>query len=156
MCAIIDNNIRHEVFGAKGVQTEAGKYFLDWLDNRNGKLVVGGKLLQELSGYSNFSGWLRRALAVGRASRIPDDKVDTETASLQSRNICKSNDAHILALAKVIGARLLFTNDQDLQADFKNRQIISGVRGRIYTTQLDSRTGKTHRRLLNRPGLCNL
>ena len=62
MCAIIDNNVRHEVFGEEDVQTEAGKYFLAWLNNRKGKLAVGGILLQELSGYSNFNSWFQQAL----------------------------------------------------------------------------------------------
>ena len=155
MCAIIDNNVRHEVFGEKSVQTEAGEYFLNWLDNRKGNLVVGGELLQELSGYSNFNRWFQQALAAGSVRRIPDAQVDAETANLQSRNICKSNDAHVLALAIVSGARLLFTNDRDLQDDFGNRGIVSGIRGRIYTTGVHQAVSRTHRNLLNRPDLCN-
>ena len=155
MCAIIDNNVRHEVFGGSEVQTEAGKYFLDWLDNRHGRLAVGGKLLEELSDYTGFRNWLRRALAVGRARRVSDAEVNAATATLQSRNICKSNDAHVLALAIVSGARLLFTNDQDLQSDFGNRRIISGVRGKIYTTLQNQDVRRSHRDLLNRTDLCS-
>lgn len=154
MCAIIDNNVRHEVFGASDVQTEAGEYFLNWLENRNGRLVVGGKLLEELSDYTGFGTWLRRALVRGRVIRVSDAEVDTETANLQSRNICKSNDAHVLALARVSGARLLFTNDQDLQEDFRNRGIIGGIRGRVYTTLVHQDFSSTHRSLLNRTDLC--
>ena len=155
MCAIIDNNVRHEVFGGAEVQTEAGKYFLDWLDNRHGRLAVGGKLLEELSDYTGFRNWLRRALAVGRARRVSDAEVNAATATLQSRNVCKSNDAHVLALAIVSGARLLFTNDQDLQSDFGNRRIISGVRGKIYTTLQNQDVRRSHRDLLNRTDLCS-
>ena len=154
MCAIIDNNVRHEVFGASDVQTEAGEYFLNWLENRNGRLVVGGKLLEELSDYTSFGTWLRRALTRGRVIRVSDAEVDTETANLQSRNICKSNDAHVLALARVSGARLLFTNDQNLRDDFRNPQVIGGVRGRIYTTLQRKDVRKSHRDLLNRTDLC--
>lgn len=154
MCAIIDNNVRHEVFGASDVQTEAGEYFLNWLENRNGKLVVGGKLLEELSDYTGFRTWLRRALVRGRVIRVSDADVDAETANLQSRNVCQSNDAHVLALAIVSGARLLFTNDQDLQEDFRNRGIIGGIRGRVYTTLVHQDFSNTHRSLLNRTDLC--
>ena len=154
MCAIIDNNVRHEVFGEKSVQTEAGEYFLDWLDNRKGKLVVGGGLLQELSGYSNFNRWFQQALIAGSVQRVSDAQVERETANLQSRNVCKSNDAHVLALAVVSGARLLFTNDQDLQEDFRNRGIIGGIRGRVYTTLVHQDFSSTHRSLLNRTDLC--
>ena len=155
MCAIIDNNVRHEVFGAKEVQTEAGKHFLDWINNRKGKLVVGGKLLKELAGYSDFNRWFQQGLLAGSVNRVADDKVDAETGSLLSQNICKSNDAHVLALARVSGARLLFTNDHALQDDFKNPQLISGVRGRVYTTLQQRDVRRSHRDLLNRTDLCN-
>ena len=156
MCAIIDNNVRHEVFGNSDVQTEAGEYFLKWLESRGGRLVVGGKLLEELSDYTGFGTWLRRALALGRAIRVSDADVDAETANLQSRNICRSNDAHVLALAIVSGARLLFTNDQALQEDFTNPQIVSGPRGRVFTTRVRQDFSNTHRSLLNRTDLCSV
>ena len=156
MCAILDNNVRHEVFGEKGVQTPAGEFFLDWLDNRKGKLVVGGKLLAELSDYGNFRNWLQQALQAGNARSIDDSTVAAETATLESRRICKSDDAHVLALARVSKARLLFTNDQDLQADFGNRNIIGGIRGRVYTTRVHQSISPAHRNLLNRTDLCAL
>ena len=156
MCAIIDNNVRHEAFGDADVRTEAGKFFFEWVNSPKGKLVVGGKLLRELSEYREFSKWLRQARISGRAILILDGKVEDETASLKSQGICKSNDAHVLALARVSGARLLFTNDQNLQADFKNRAIIGGVRGLIYTTQQDQTVSDIHRSLLSsRRKLCN-
>ena len=154
MCAIIDNNVRHEVFGAEDVQTEAGQYFLQWLNFRKGQLVVGGKLLDELSEYGGFRNWLGQALQSGAAIQFPNEIVDTETANLQSRNVCKSNDAHVLALAIVSGARLLFTNDQNLRDDFRNPQVIGGLRGRIYTTLQRKDVRKSHRDLLNRTDLC--
>ena len=157
MCAIIDNNVRHEVFGDADVRTEAGNFFFEWVNSGKGKLVVGGELLQELSEYGNFRIWLTQALLSSRAILITeDDKVGDETALLQSQGICKSNDAHVLALARVSGARLLFTNDRDLQADFGNRAIIGGARGRIYTTLLRKDVRPAHRNLLNRTDLCNL
>ena len=156
MCAIVDNNVRHQVFGGKDVQTPAGEFFLNWLDNRKGKLVVGGKLLAELSEYGNFNSWLQQALQAGNAVNIPDAAVNAETAALESRRICKSDDAHVLALARVSGARLLFTNDQALQEDFGNRDIIQEPRGRVYTTRIHQEVGRTHRNLLNRTDLCTV
>ena len=46
-----------------------------------------------------------------------------------------SNDAHVIALAQVSGARLLYSNDSDLQDDFKDKSLIDSPRGRIYTTE---------------------
>ena len=155
MCAIIDNNVRHEVFGSEDVQTEAGKHFLDWLNARKGKLVVGGKLLEELSEYSGFRNWLGQALLSGSAIRLPNSAVDAATSVLQANSICLSNDAHVLALARISGARLLFTNDQALQKDFTNPAIVSGPRGRVFTTRVRQNFSSTHRSLLSRTDLCN-
>ena len=55
----------------------------------------------------------------------------------------KSNDPHILALARASGARLVYTGDGKLIADFKNKRLIDGPRGKIYT-------GASNVRLLNR------
>ncbi len=65
MCAILDANVVHEVFGRYG--TEAGKEFLYWINRGRGRLVVGGKLLQELGkGSGNFKKWARNAQATGK------------------------------------------------------------------------------------------
>ena len=154
MCAIVDNNVRHEVFGDN--PTEAGRHFLDWLEQRGGILVVGGRLLRdELSGYQSFNSWLVQALIAGHARRIDDGEVDAATQALQEQRICRSDDEHVLALARISGARLLFTNDQDLQQDFTDRQIVGGTRGRIYTTIEHRDIRRSHRGLLNRTDLCH-
>ena len=154
MCTILDNNVRSEVFGDN--QSEAGKYFLDWLSSGNGKLVVGGRLLRELGGYSLFMQWLQQALLSGAAIRIPDSNVNAETERLKTQVNCRSDDEHVLGLALVSGARLLFTNDRALQDDFKDRQIIPGIRGRIYTTIERKDVRGSHKRMLRRKDLCNV
>lgn len=53
-----------------------------------------------------------------------------------------SNDPHALALAKISGARLLFTDDLALRKDFKDRKILGkGKRGQVYSK-------KSHKHLL--------
>ena len=110
-------------------------------------------LRDELSGYQNFNSWLVQALIAGQARRIDDNPVDAATETLRRRQICRSDDEHILALAQVSGARLLFTNDRALQDDFTDRRIVGGTRGRIYTTIERKDVRSTHRSLLNRPDL---
>lgn len=154
MCAIVDNNVRHEVFGTHNTQTPAGKLFLDWLDSGRGVLVVGGHLRRELGEYRRFQLWLETAVQFGRARQIDDAQVDRETDEMGSQGI-RSNDPHILALARISGARLLFTNDRDLQQDFGDSAILQGTRGRIYTTIERSDVRRTHRQLLRRTDLCN-
>ena len=45
----------------------------------------------------------------------------------------RSDDPHVLALARTAGVRLLYTGDRDLMADFKNKELIDRPRGRVYT-----------------------
>ena len=153
MCAIVDNNVRDQVFGANS-QSPAGRFFLAWLSSGRGKLVVGGELLRELNEYSDFKRWLRTALGRNIAVAIEDATVDAETAVVQQTGECASDDEHVIALARVSGARLLFTNDGDLQTDFKNRDIINNPRGVIYTTMLRQDVTRAHRDLLRRSDLC--
>ena len=155
MCAIVDANVRDEVFGDN--PTDAGKFFFDWLTKpRGGILVVGGtKLQRELESNLNFIRVLNERLQAGRARRIPNGIVDTEESKLRADVVCRSDDEHVLALARVSGARLLFTNDRALQDDFKDRIILGGTRGRIYTTRDYTDVRAAHRNLLRRNDLCN-
>ena len=153
MCAIVDNNVRDQVFGANS-RSPAGRFFLDWLSDGRGKIVVGGQLLRELNDYGDFKRWLQTALVRNSALAFDDNRVDAETEAVRARQICRSNDEHVLALARISGARLLFTNDRALQQDFTNPAIVGGTRGRIYTTVDYSDIRQTHRDLLNRADLC--
>lgn len=156
MCAIVDANIRDQVFG--DAQSEAGKFFLDWLLKPNGgTLALGGRLRSELSDCGRNQSFLRAYNQLrfnGRVRDVADGIVDAETETLAASQICRSNDAHVLALARVSGARLLYTNDQALQQDFGDPQIVTNPRGRVYTTRLRSDVRPTHRNILSRADLC--
>ena len=155
MCAIVDNDVRDQVFGSNS-QSPAGRFFLDWLSDGRGRLVVGGQLLRELNDSGDFKRWLQTALRRNSALAFDDDQVDAETEAIRARQICRSNDKHVLALARVSGARLLFTNDRALRDDFKNPRIIANPRGRIYTTIRHRDIRPTHRKLLNSANLCTI
>ena len=151
MCAIIDANARHEVFGDN--QSPAGKFFLNWLLDKGGaRLAVGGKLWAELNSYGKFQPFFADLLRRSKIVKCDDDSVNAEAALID--DICQSNDSHILALARVSGDRLLYSNDLDLHEDFKNPRIIDEPRGRIYTTVKYNGIRKAHRTLLNRKDLC--
>ena len=145
MCAIVDANVSDQVFG--DARSDAGAFFFRWLNERGGKLIVGGRLLDELSRLQKFQEWLRGALLAGRARRIDDDSVNAKMEEVDRSGICRSNDHHIIALAMVGNGRLLFTNDRLLQDDFK--QNIQD--GKIYTTRLKETVTKAHRSLLRQP-----
>ena len=144
MCAIVDINVVHQCLG-KG-RTEAGKFFFDWLLN-GGILVVGGsKFESEIRNDSRFLRFVNERRQSGKVKQgIKSDEVDAEHERLINRNICNSDDQHILALARVSDTRILFTNDVALQNDFRDGNIINSPRGQIYTTLVHTDVQQVHR-----------
>ena len=69
----------------------------------------------------------------GRARLIGPEEIRAEEEQLQTLDI-KSNDLHILALARASRARLLYTKDKNLIDDFKTKAIIDGPRGSVYSS----------------------
>ena len=117
-------------------------------------MVVGGKLRDELSGNQNFVRWLGQAVQAGRARILDDNEVNAVTRSLLADSVCRSDDPHVIALARISGTRLLYTNDIPLEKDFK-RLIPKGI---VFTTKQDPQRQLTqeHRSLLgSRRRICN-
>ena len=152
MCAIVDANVANEVFG--DTRTQAGKQFFDWLSSPRGQLVVGGRLLEELGRSGDFVRWLKVALRSGRARSVTKAETENQENELRRRELYTSNDVHVLALALVSGARLLYTNDTALIADFKNREVVANPRGKVYTTARNASFTSAHKRLLAAHDLC--
>jgi len=133
VCAILDNNVVHQVFGTNC--PAAGKEFFKWINSGSGQLVVGGKLSKELKD-QRFKNWFGEAIKSGRAKRFNDQEINDRTARLAESGTCKSDDPHIIALAQVSQARLLYSNDHDLQQDFTNKALIDKPRGKVYSTRI--------------------
>ena len=152
MCAILDANVAHEVFGEG--RPEAGKAFFDWLHSGSGSLVVGGKLLRELAGAGNVRNWLQQAVLKGQVKRLDDQEIDDMEKKLADAGSCKSDDPHVIALAQIGGARLLYSDDGTLHEDFKNPNLIDDPRGVVYSTMKSDKQTPGQRRLLGRKDLC--
>lgn len=153
MCAIVDANVANEVFGPH--PTPAGEKFLDWVDGGSHRLVVGGKLLGELAKSSqDFRKWMSRAMRTGKMKVLDKNKVSTRTDRIEQERLHTSNDPHVLALAQLSGARLLYSNDAKLQQDFKNKDLIDRPQGNIYSTRQNKNFTRTHKRLLGKQDLC--
>lgn len=151
MCAILDANAAGLVFTSRttGVENEsASKRFFDWIDSGAGSLIAGGKLLGELDKVSNFQKWRKRAVFAGRIRILDEDNVN-QTAS-QVAPHCKSDDPHVIAVALIGNARFLYSNDNDLQKDFKNPNLVNNPRGSVYSTRHGNNFTQNHRRLLMR------
>lgn len=153
MCGIVDANIAHQVFGQN--RNEAGKAFYDWIFSGSGHLVVGGKLHNELIRSAGGLEQLFRQLELAGRMTIEDkNDVCGRTEELLREGICCSDDEHVIALAQVSGARLLFTNDGNLQDDFKNNRLIDNPRGKVYSTRINREYNEPKRKLLQQKELC--
>ena len=118
-------------------------------------LVVGGDLSSEL-GQGKFSKWLLEIKRKGYAWTEDDECVKSKTRDLEEKKSCISNDEHIIALAQVSGARLLYTKDKNLQKDFKNPSLIGNSRGKIYPTGLSKNAKRDRKNLMSRSDICQI
>ena len=134
VCLIVDSCVVAQVINAEP-DTD---YFpvLQWLLSRTvtGKIVMGGGLGREATFQpgTHASRFLRQLRQAGRLRRISDDEVDQDERIVIRLGICRSNDTHVIALARVSGARVLCTNDGNLMQDMANRALVSRPRGKTY------------------------
>ena len=128
MCAIVDANKAARFFSIPP-DTDLLPLW-DWIERGRGSLILGGQLEDELSVIGNAGrailGWARR----GRIYIEDREAVYEEQKEISDH--CRSNDAHIIALARVTGARLLCSGDSDLHEDFGNPGLINRPRGVVY------------------------
>ena len=132
MCMIVDANRLGRLLADPPDEDVAP--VRDWIESGKGRIVysTGGQFAQEIGGKARrkFQEYAR----AGRAKLVPhDDFVETER-SLRDDQRLRSDDPHILALARASGARLLFTGDGDLIKDFTSPQIINRPRGKVYSS----------------------
>ena len=153
MCAIVDANVAGEVFGAS--PSLAGDKFFDWINRGSRRLVVGGKLFEELETSSpGFREWASQAVQAGKMRILDESEVGTRSKQIERQGIRTKDDPHILALAQLSGARLLYSNDKRLRRYFKDTSLIDNPAGHIYSTLRSKNFGRSHRRLLNRTDIC--
>jgi hypothetical protein len=145
MCLIVDANLAGIVFSSPPHPDFVP--VIDWLLEKDGCLIVGGHLGTELDRLERARRFLITLLRAGRAKQIPADQVAQEEAAVQKTGHCQSNDGHVIALARVSGARTLCTHDRELQKDFKNHQLIAKPRGSVYQQT-------SHKKLLRHTRSC--
>lgn len=122
-------------------------YLLNWI-RTSGCLVIGGKLKSELSESKKFKDLIAELQRAGRLEIIEDVKMEEEIKWLKMNAKFESNDPHIIALARLSGARILCTLDQRLIKDFCNKDLIDSPRGAVY------RNKKSHEHLLRNNVQC--
>ena len=131
MCIIVDANKLGD-FLADPV-SEDSRPIHDWLNRGRGSIVYStdGRFAKEIQGRA------RARLAVyaraGRATLIPGSRFADDERNLETRANLRSDDPHVLALARAAGVRLLYTADSDLISDFKDKKVIDHPRGKVYS-----------------------
>lgn len=131
MCVIVDANVWPD-FCSDPTRTRFGKVRA-WLESDEGSLVYGGtKYRAEVRPIRAALQLLAEYVRAGRAMQYRDGPIDEEAARIEREERTRSNDQHILALARVSGARILCTDDKKLMSDFKNRELVPDPRGRVY------------------------
>jgi predicted nucleic acid-binding protein len=130
MCIIVDANVASRVFAVP--REDDFSPLWDWIENNNGKMVFGGKHGVELRRVGRVARRLTELWRAGLAVQVGDSDISREEKKLPKAPQRKSDDPHILALARASGARILCTNDGDLEADFKNLELVPRPKGKIY------------------------
>ena len=148
MCVILDSNVVGEVFGTN--RPPAGKGFFERIHSGRLRLIAGGKLLSELAHNEVFRLWWQEATRSGDVTDVDDRPVEEETRRLAKQKVCRSNDEHVVALAVVGGARLLYSNDKGLQKDFTDTDLINDPAGKVYSTIASKKFTPKKRQLLDR------
>ena len=138
MCIIVDNDVGPTFF--KSQQGELYFPALEWIRKKGGKLVMGAQLWEEYQDRRRAE--TRRANVVRELERAGQaffySKAMTQAEEVKVTSKCKSDDPHIIALARVSGARVLCTKDKKLKDDFKNLALVNSPGGHIYETAADS------------------
>ncbi len=137
MCIIIDTN-KLDNFLADPADSDS-RPIHNWINRGKGRVVysTGHKFAEELQEKAKAK--LKVLSDRGLARLMPDDEVSHVAHKLSLNHQVKSNDTHVLALAKISGARLLYTRDSKLIGDFKNPRLINNPRGKVYSTAKNSR-----------------
>lgn len=141
MLIIIDANVSNEM-----VCDEAGVIVVKYISNRKLKLSICKKLINELS-KTKLRPLIVEWSRAGLVYKVDDQKYRAGELAIKSKKL-RSNDAHVIVLALVSGARILFSKDQDLHADFKDISILNNPQGRVYQD-------KSHEHILREAQMCH-
>lgn len=151
MCSIVDADSADIVFGES--PPEGAARFLQWLEQGRYRLIIGGKRLEEEFKRTSLvtQAWMAQAQASGLLWIENWDRVNEREAVLIASGMCRSNDEHIIAIALVSGARLLYSDDRRLHEDFRDARLLDNPRGRIYPRAGSRRQQES---MLRRDDLC--
>lgn len=159
MCVIIDANVVADLWEVGG--TPLGRALREAIEEDGLMLAVGGdEFYEELGeGSVRMQEWIRELSYTDALVEPEDHLVNQEARALRNRHNTgslrvRSDDIHLLALARAAGARLLFSKDNRLRDDFKDASLINGPRGKILNSTTDNRLTPARKAMLQDRSLC--
>jgi predicted nucleic acid-binding protein len=129
MCIIVDANVASDFIK----ESDDAKPVLDLVIEDRLKIVCDHRLSKEW-GNSRLKKLTIQFIQAGRLFVYTQEQMAIEAEKLKKLSF-KSDDPHILALARVSGARVLYSKDKKLHEDFKDSKLIHSPRGRVYQNQ---------------------
>lgn len=146
MCLIIDACCANALANADLPQA---KLILDWVKS-GGKIVSGGKLEIELKGTA-LQPLIATWKAAGRLQGIDPQVIKNEERSIDQSQL-RSNDIHVVALARASGAMTIVTRDKNLMHDLKHSGEVQPSR-KIFPFQTTATSNlKIQRKVLRESG----
>ena len=127
MCIILDANCFSEYVNNKP-DMEPVK---TWVEKEGGKIVFSEEeqIKKEMKHHKGMFKLLNTYKNIGKVKMLPKNEIEVAIKKLNNEEGLKSNDKHLLALAKVGSITLIVTRDKYLQEDFKN--VVNN--GKIYS-----------------------
>jgi hypothetical protein len=139
-CVIIDANVANTFF----LQDDAdGAPLWSWID-KGARIATGGKNWIEINHKTENKRSLLELKRSGKIINYGASAVEVEERKILAAGVCTSNDQHVIALAKVSGARVLYSHDAALIEDFKNKTLIDKPRGKIYSSKKNAAVLKSN------------
>ena len=121
MCIIVDAN---RIGGLLGDPPDGDSAPVrGWIESGRGRIVysTGGQFANEIGDKAKVK--FLEYVRAGNAKLVPHRDFAEIEKRLRSDRRLRSNDPHIIALARASGARLLFSGDRNLIQDFTSSQI---------------------------------
>lgn len=136
MCIIIDSDCAHQL----NLRKEDAKPIIEWVEKRHGKIATGGKNAAELikAGLGQLLAEYRRS---GRLHEYTSERILAQQKQIDNK-LLRSNDLHIVCLARISGCRLVFTRDNNLKHDLRNLSLVprrNSLRTQFYQGVADRR-----------------
>ena len=106
-----------------------------WIERGRGRIVYSteGQFGSEFVGRAKKK--LEEYYRAGKATFVPYGEFQELEVRLLQDGRLRSDDSHVIALAKAAHVRLLYTKDSALKKDFKNKAIIHSPRGKVYSSE---------------------